>query len=604
MTRNSLTLALVLGLSGAALYQGYAARTDTPEVAAERAEHLDPATGAMLIDFDDDISSAERDELEDAVAEAIAPYAWPEGDAALGTELSEDAQLFRIDAPESEVRDVLTALRGHEDVEAVEVEREWHLPPTMGVGATLNDDVEDARGPFRPDDPYYRHQWHLDQVQMPDAWRRTQGDGVVVAVIDTGVAYRDGGGFSQAPDLAQTRFVPGRDLVDNDDTPDDEHGHGTHVAGTVAQSTNNGVGVAGVAPQAAIMPVRVLDARGAGRWGSVAAGIRWAADNGAHVINLSLGGGTPSRAIAAAIRHAHEKGVVVVAAAGNTGRGRVQYPAANPHTIAVSAVRFDEELTFYSSYGNHLDIAAPGGDIRVDQNGDGMPDGVLQNTIVRGNVNRFDYLTFQGTSMAAPHVAGAAALIRAAGVTDPDAVESILKESAKDRGDARRYGAGLLQVNDALAQASGTRGATRGGLALGLFALMLATVRKRKKSGWVVGGAALLTSGALVGVPFMGAALGGLLSSLGALGALLPLALFALPLIAIGLGYGKASWRLPLAGMSLGFGAFALGEAILPTLALSGGWLSGPVIGFTLALVGLGLFAIARMVAAPELQQS
>ncbi|MCZ7687158.1 MAG: S8 family serine peptidase [Sandaracinaceae bacterium] len=120
---------------------------------------------------------------------------------------------------------------------------------------------------------------------------RNRGAGAVVAVIDTGVAYRSEGGFVQAPDLGQTRFVDGYDFVRNDPHPDDEHGHGTHVSGTVAQSTNNELGVAGVAPEAAIMPLKVLDASGRGGWGGIAAAIRYAADNGAHVINMSLGGG-------------------------------------------------------------------------------------------------------------------------------------------------------------------------------------------------------------------------------------------------------------------------------------------------------------------------
>src|SRR5690606_10757285 len=250
------------------------------------------------------------------------------------------------------------------------------------------------------------YQWHLDQIGMPEAWTRQRGAGTVVAVIDTGVAHRSEGRFMQAPDLGQTRFVQGYDFVRKDAHPDDEHGHGTHCAGTVAQSTHNEVGVAGVAPEAAIMPLKVLDASGRGGWGAIAAAIRYAADNGANVISMSLGGGMPSRTVQRAIDYAHDKGVLVVAAAGNASRSRVEYPARHNHVGAAGAVRFDRKLTSYSNYGEGLDVGAPGGDLRVDQNNDGMPDGVLQNTMVGGDPQKFDYLAWQGTSMATPHVAG------------------------------------------------------------------------------------------------------------------------------------------------------------------------------------------------------
>src|SRR5204863_1518261 len=134
--------------------------------------------------------------------------------------------------------------------------------------------------------------------------------------------------------------------------------------------------------------------------------IRWAADHGAKVINMSLGGPFPVGAIRTAVKYAHDKGVVVVAAAGNDGRGRVGYPARYPEVVAVAATQFDESTTFYSNWGKDIDIAAPGGNTRVDQNGDGQPDGVLQNTVHPNDIRRTGYLMFNGTSMASPHVAG------------------------------------------------------------------------------------------------------------------------------------------------------------------------------------------------------
>lgn len=320
---------------------------------------------------------------------------------------------------------------------------------------------------WRPDDPYYSLQWHLDNaeyggIQMEEAWEIETGSAsIVVAVVDTGVAYED---YSQwrrryylAPDLAGTVFVPGYDFVENDTHPNDDHSHGTHVTGTIAQSTNNAVGAAGIAFSTAIMPVKVLDRYGSGSYANVAKGIEWATDHGADVINLSLGGRSPSSTLEAAVKYAYDHGVTVIAAAGNDGSPQVSYPAAyDDYVIAVGATRYDETKAYYSNYGASLDLVAPGGDTRVDQNGDGYGDGVLQNTFNPStkNTGDFGYYFFQGTSMATPHVSGVAALLLAHGdAATPDQVRAALEGTAKDLGADGwdgTYGWGLVSAYAAL----------------------------------------------------------------------------------------------------------------------------------------------------------
>jgi serine protease len=316
-----------------------------------------------------------------------------------------------------------------------------------------------------PNDEYYSYQWHMDNVDyggihMESAWDITTGDpNIIVAVIDTGVAYEDykaspAEKYYLAPDLAETSFVPGYDFVNNDTHPNDDNGHGTHVAGTVAQSTNNTIGVAGVAFKTSIMPIKVLDKTGSGTYADVADGNYFAADNGAHVINMSLGGTSDSITLKDAIAYAYNKGVTIVCSAGNDGSdGSPSYPAAyDEYCIAVGATRYDEAVSYYSTTGSYLDLTAPGGDLNVDQNNDGYGDGVLQQTFSR-KTNNWGYYFKQGTSMASPHLAGAAALLIAKGVTGPDKVREALEKTAEDKGTTgwdEAYGWGIVDAYAAL----------------------------------------------------------------------------------------------------------------------------------------------------------
>jgi len=316
---------------------------------------------------------------------------------------------------------------------------------------------------FVPNDPYFSYQWHLDNnnpsyggIHAQAAWELQRGDpNVIVAVVDTGVAYENYKNYYQAPDLSSTSFVSGYDFYNDDSHPNDDNGHGTHVTGTIAQSTNNNEGVAGVAFGCSIMPVKVLNSYGSGTYADIADGIYFAADHGAEVINMSIGGTADSITLRNAVAYAYEKGVTIVCAAGNeylNGNPTV-YPAAyNDYCIAVGATRYDQTRSYYSSTGSYVDMAAPGGDLTVDQNNDGYGDGVLQETfnLKPGN---FAYYFYQGTSMAAPHVSGLAALLLSKGVVDPDKIRLALQSTVRDLGPAgwdEQYGWGLIDAPAAL----------------------------------------------------------------------------------------------------------------------------------------------------------
>lgn len=290
-------------------------------------------------------------------------------------------------------------------------------------------------------DPLFVNQWNMKQLSgsnkgtanVEPAWAHTTGEGVTVAVADTGV--RTGG-----TDLDPGRVLDGYDFVNEDADPTDDHGHGTHVAGTIAQSTNNDRGVAGVAPDARILPVKVLNASGAGSYSDIIAGIVWAKDQGARVINLSLGAPEFSQALCDAVTNAANAGVVVVAATGNDGLNSLSYPAACDAAVAVGAVRYDGQVAGYSNYGPKIDLVGPGGDLSIDQDGDGYADGILQQNFTTSWAYRF----YEGTSMAAPHVAGVAALVLAVNPTAD--VPALLTETARDvapagRDDRSGYGA-------------------------------------------------------------------------------------------------------------------------------------------------------------------
>jgi serine protease len=290
-----------------------------------------------------------------------------------------------------------------------------------------------------PNDPDYSKQWNLRSINIEGAWNNTKGNGATVAVIDTGI--------SVVPDLKNTQFVKGYDFVNDRVDAADDNGHGTHVAGTIAQSTNNNYGVAGIAYEANLMPLKVLSAEGGGTVTDIAEAIRYAADNGADVINMSLGGGGDADVMREAIDYAYKKGVAIVAAAGNANDSSAAYPSRYPNVIAVAALDAAGGKAPYSNFGAGVDISAPGGST---MNGD-PAGGILQNTI-DPETGASVFTALQGTSMAAPHVAGVAALVKSVGVDDPDQIAEVLKKSARVmQGDElNHFGAGQLDADAAV----------------------------------------------------------------------------------------------------------------------------------------------------------
>jgi serine protease len=334
-------------------------------------------------------------------------------------------------------------------------------------------------GVLFPNDPAFRLQWNLSGpfgINMPAAWgfARQAGSpgarGVKIATLDTGVAYRNFKRFKRAPDLKF--FLPGYDFVDGDRYPLDENGHGTHVAGTIAEGTNNHLASAGIAYRARIMPIRVLDSEGTGNTSDIARGIRYAARHHAQVINLSLEFGTQIHAsqipdVLSAIRYARRRGVTIVAAAGNQADSEVAYPARAPGVIAVAASTDRGCEADYSDAGTDVDVAAPGGGVDAP-NDDNLwdqqhcrPDqpgrDIYQQTFT-SSVRRFGIPGgYEGTSMAAPHVTGIAALLigtkRLGAHPTPRAIELRIEQTARDAGPPGfdvRYGWGIVDAAAAL----------------------------------------------------------------------------------------------------------------------------------------------------------
>jgi subtilisin family serine protease len=309
------------------------------------------------------------------------------------------------------------------------------LTALFAIAALVAPAVAQAAG-----DPRRAEQWALDIVEADKAWPVSTGDGAVVAVVDSGVQ-------ADHPDLAG-RLLPGRDFVQNDAVPQDGDGHGTHVTGTIVATAGNGIGIAGVAPGAMVLPVRVLGDDGSGTTADVAKGIDWARTQAVDVINLSLGSDVPligaigGDDLDAAIRRALAAGIVVVAAAGNNSMPVCEQPAVDAGLLCVGAIDKRRLRSFYSSFGRGLSLVAPGGS--------GAP---VTGEDVLSTMPPSTYEELAGTSQAAPHVSGVAALLAARGVRGKAAAARILA-TATDLGPPGAdplFGAGVVNARAAVA---------------------------------------------------------------------------------------------------------------------------------------------------------
>jgi subtilisin family serine protease len=399
----------VLGLAAATLAAGMALATPV------RADNSDQSAKTLLVRFDGDASAT-------AVERAVAAAGGRIDDIAGST------GFVRVSTGSASAAGVQAALAASPVVDVVEPNRT-------------------RRASLAPNDPRYAGQTrYLDTVRLPEAWNTTVGnDSMILAIIDSGVELNH-------PDLAP-RLVGGYDFVNNDATPNDDFGHGTMVAGIAAAVTNNGEGVAGGAWSGRIMPIKVLDSNGAANDDDIAAGITFAVDHGARVINLSLGGPGESNTLQAAVNYATSRNVVVIAAAGNDGqasdirkRTLEHYPAACAGVIAVGSTDASGNHSPFSSYGSWIDVVAPGQAT--------ISPSVGISTTVRGST----YGTGSGTSFSAPLVAATAFLMRSANPAADQATISLrLIGTARDIGTPgvdSVFGAGMIDAVAAV-EASG-----------------------------------------------------------------------------------------------------------------------------------------------------
>jgi subtilisin family serine protease len=381
------TLLAAFGASAAS------ARPADPERASIHGPYV---AGQLLIKFQPGTAASDRARVVQANGGQIVG-----GVAALGVDLASFPAMQN--ASDKALENFMAGLKHNPNIEYVEPNYIYHVDMT-------------------PNDPSLGSQWAWNTIKAYQAWDVTQGStSTVIAVVDTG-------GTLNHPDL-DAKYVAGYDYVDGDSTPTDGNGHGTHVAGTAAAETNNSTGGAGMCPSCAVMPVRVLDNNGSGTLTNVANGITYAADHGAKVINLSLGG-SGSTTLQNAVDYAWNKGVFLACAAGNDGTSSQTnaYPGAYTNCFAVASTNSSDTKSSFSNYGTWVEVAAPGESI--------------YSTWLNGGYN-----TISGTSMATPHVAGLAGLLASQGLTNAQIKDRIMSTADKISGTGTYWSSSGGRIN-------------------------------------------------------------------------------------------------------------------------------------------------------------
>ncbi len=398
---------------------------------------------SIILDFREEVGDSQ---IQQALSEASQRF---DLKPRLNSEFSESDHVFIVPGETKLLRDLLRSGLDRY-TESIEPNYNYSVPEASQVRLPISVDKpiaaekpskksKQATAEPYPNDPLFKRQWNFEQINIESAWAITKGKGSIVAVVGTGI--------SRVSDLETTDFLAGYDFINDNADATDDHGHGTHIAGTIAQSTNNAFGAAGIAPEASLMPIKVLSIGGNGTVADIAEGIRYAADHGAHVINLTMVGDGNSLFLQKAIDYADRKGAVIISPAGNSGRTAAAYPARYRHVLGVAALDIKGQKAPYSNGGAGVDISAPGGWIE----GEDPTGGIIQNTFDR-RMQVSIFAPYQGTSMAAPHVSGVAALIHSMGITDPSEISTILMRSVQRlHRDARNdYGAGKLDASAAL----------------------------------------------------------------------------------------------------------------------------------------------------------
>lgn len=513
--------------------------------------------GKVVIDQQDSISDADKSALYHELASKFPSFSWEP------SALESETKIEVATVDPDQVNDVIDYLSSDSRIQHVEPE---YVMTAYGLVNLAS-----------PNDPLYDKQWNMKTIDAETAWGYTQGAGVTVAVVDTGIDC-------SLEDLSGTSCSYGLNVFTGGMDSKDDQSHGSHCAGTIAQTTNNGLGVAGVAQNVSLLAVKVLSGSGSGSDQGVADGIRWAADHGAQVISLSLGGPGKSKTMEDAVRHAiDDKHVVVVAAAGNgSGRGPIGYPAAIPGVIAVSATNEENKEAHFTDRGPEVFIGAPGTNI------------VQQTICGTGRDNGCpNYASYSGTSMACPNVAAQSALLISQGVTNPEAVKSRLKSSATTnsytKDNPNLFGAGISNVGNSVASEHWHQAWVR--LLCCLVASFLVFRGMKEKSSFlrfklpmIMTGVGLFFIPMLLSFPNLGLValsrpLVEVLSLYSTkLTGFLILANVALPALLLVVSWHKKSLRMVVAGVSTGIAGYLGSLLWMNTMILPFGFLGIPLV--------------------------